>query len=106
MRSFLWLSCLGVLLALGAGCQTRRPQDEYRPTATIKDLMDSLVDPSGDFLFDSVATIVTASGTEERAPRTDEEWTSVRRAAIRIMEATNLLLMPGRHVAKPGGKVG
>jgi len=66
--------------------------------------MDSLVDPSGDFLFDSVATIVTARGTEERAPRTDEEWTSVRRAAIRIMEATNLLLMPGRHVAKPGEK--
>jgi len=104
MRSFVRLSCLGVSLLLVAACQTRQPRDEYRPTATIKDLMDSLVDPSGDFLFDSVATIITASGTEERAPRTDEEWTNVRRAAIRLIEATNLLVMPGRHVAKPGEK--
>jgi hypothetical protein len=104
-RTFsLGLSCIGVSLLLTAGCQTRQPQDEYRPTATIKDLMDSLVDPSADFLFDSVATIITATGTEERAPRTDEEWTNVRRAAIRLIEATNLLVMPGRHVAKPGEK--
>ena len=104
-RTFsLGLSCIGVSLLLVAACQTRQPQDEYRPTATIKDLMDSLVDPSGDFLFDSVATIITATGTEERAPRTDEEWTNVRRAAIRVIEATNLLVMPGRHVAKPGEK--
>ena len=104
MRSFLWLSCIGVLLLLAAACQTGQPDPGYRPTATIKDLMDSLVDPSGDFLFDSVATIVSASGTEERAPHTDEEWTNVRRAAIRVIEATNLLVMPGRHVAKPGEK--
>src|SRR4051812_37573771 len=104
MRRCLWLLVVGASLLFSAACQTRQPEPEYRPFATIKDLMDSLVDPSGDFLFDSVATIVSAAGTEERAPRTDEEWTNVRRAAIRVIEATNLLLMPGRHVAKPGEK--
>ena len=104
MRRCLWLFGVGASLLLAAACQTRQPEPEYRPFATIKDLMDSLVDPSGDFLFDSVATIVSAAGTEERAPHTDEEWTNVRRAAIRVIEATNLLIMPGRHVARPGEK--
>ena len=104
MRGFAWLFCAGVPLFLAAACQARQPQPEYRPTATIKDIMDSIVDPSADTLFDSVATVVTAAGTEERAPHTEEEWTNVRRNAIRLMEATNLLQMPGRHVAKPGEK--
>src|ERR1700680_274349 len=66
--------------------------------------MDSLVDPPADVLWESVATVVTAAGTDERAPRTDDEWANVRRSAIRLVEATNLLQMPGRHVAKPGEK--
>ena len=73
MRSPAWLFCLGVSLLLAAACQTRQPQPEYRTTATIKDIMDSMVDPNADFLWESVATIVTTAGTEERAPRTDEE---------------------------------
>ena len=108
MRNFAWLLCAGVALLLVAACQARQPQTqpqtEYRPTATIKDIMDSLVDSGADVLFDSVATVVTKEGTEERAPHTDEEWKNVRRNAIRVIEGTNLLIMPGRHVAKPGEK--
>ena len=33
---------------------------EFRTTGTIKDIMDSVVDPSADYLWESVATIVTA----------------------------------------------
>ena len=36
---------------------------KFRTTATIKDLMDSVVDPSSDYLWESVATIVTKKGT-------------------------------------------
>lgn len=75
-----------------------------RPTASIKDIMDSMVDPSADTLWESVATIVSAAGTEERRPKTDEDWANVRRRAVTLMEATNLLVMDGRHVAKPGQK--
>ena len=77
---------------------------DFRTTATIKDIMDSVVDPSADYIWDSVSTIVTRKGTEERRPRTDMEWKEVRRRAIALVEATNLLIMDGRKVARPGEK--
>ena len=66
--------------------------------------MVSIVDPQADVIFNSVATIISATGTEERQPRTDEEWAAVRRGALQLIEATNLLLIPGRQVARPGEK--
>jgi len=112
MHTSSWLSILGgplfsVSLLFGTACQGQQAesrQPEYAPTATIKDLMLSIVDPSADVVWESVATVVNASGTEERMPRTDEEWAEVRRGAIRLAEATNLLMMPGRQVARPGEK--
>ena len=65
--------------------------------------MDSLVDPSADVLWESVATIVNAKGIEDRRPRTDEEWATVRRSAVALVEATNLLLID-RPTGKPGEK--
>jgi hypothetical protein len=82
----------------------RAPEPQYKLTGTIKDIMDSMVDPVADVIWNSVATIVTKEGVEERAPRTDEEWARVRRAAVTLAEVTDLLLMPGREVAKPGDK--
>jgi hypothetical protein len=102
-RNVCWLSWLVASLFL-VSCKARQPPPEYRASATVKDIMDSMIDPSADALWDSVATIVSAAGTEERAPQTDEEWTIVRHHAIRLVEATNLLLIPDRHVAKPGEK--
>jgi hypothetical protein len=75
---------------------------EYRLHATIKDIMDAFVDPGADYIWDSVATTITAKGSVEKYPRTDEEWKELRRRTIQVMEGANLLLIPGRHVAKPG----
>jgi len=61
--------------------------------------MDGVVDPSADVLWDSVAYIATTKGIEDRKPRTDEEWKAVRNSAITLIEAANLLSMPGRRVA-------
>jgi hypothetical protein len=80
------------------------PVADLRITGTIKDIMDGIVDPSADYLWDSVATIVTRKGIEERRPRTDEDWKNVRRRAIALIEAPNLLMMEGRKVAHPGEK--
>jgi hypothetical protein len=82
------------------GCRGRQP--EYRLTATVKDIMDSMIDPIADVLWESVATEVTYAGTEDRQPHTDADWAKVRHAALTIAEATNLLIMPGRKIAKPG----
>jgi hypothetical protein len=77
---------------------------EYRPTSTVKDIMDSVIDPSADALWDSVEVIATLEGTEHKAPKTDDDWKALRRHAIAVAEASNLLLIPGRHIAKPGEK--
>lgn len=66
--------------------------------------MDSVVDPNADFVWESVSTTATAKGIVEKAPRTDDEWREVRRHTIALMEATNMLQIPGRRVARPGEK--
>jgi hypothetical protein len=98
---------LGVLVLSIAGCNRREerpPQAQFRPTATVKDIMTSVIDPEADVLWNSVATIVSLTGTEEREPKSDEEWAAVRQSAVQLVEATNLLRIPGRLVAKPGEK--
>jgi hypothetical protein len=57
------------------------------------------VDPSADHIWDSVGSITTASGTVERQPHTDAEWAELRRNAVVLVEATNLLVLPGRRVS-------
>ena len=97
----------GAVVLIGVGCnfrEERAPATQFRPTATVKDIMTSIIDPEADVLWNSVATIVSLTGTEERAPKTDEEWATVRRSAVQLVEATNLLRVPGRHVARPGEK--
>jgi hypothetical protein len=105
---------LATILALAAlaGCQKPAAPSAIEPhappfkvTATIQDLMKSQVDPSADALWASVSTVVTAEGTQEHHPRTDEEWQAVRNHAIILTEAANLLIMDGRRVAAPGMKL-
>jgi hypothetical protein len=74
----------------------------YRPTSSLQEIMLSVVDPSADVLWESVAVVSTEKGTEERKPGTDEEWAKVRAHAITLIEAANLLMIPGRKVAQPG----
>lgn len=106
MRKIFWLLPLIVsLISLGSCRASPSSQSDYRPTATIKDIMDSMVDQNADAVWEAVAIEVTLTGTEQKAPQTDEEWKNVRRHAIPILEAMNLLLMPGRKVARPGEKV-
>lgn len=114
-RTFSSLCIGGAVVLIAVACSSPKPATpaaavvsapgaNFRVTGTIKDIMDGIVDPSADYLWDSVATIVTKKGTEERRPRTDEDWKNVRRRAIALIEAPNLLIMEGRKVAKPGEK--
>lgn len=67
--------------------------------ASIKELMDAEVDPSADVLWEAVYTRISAAGREDHQPRTPEEWQAVRRGALTLIEATNLLVMDGRRIA-------
>ncbi len=95
------LAIASLLVASSACARARPPEAALLHTATIKDIMDAMVDPSAEFLFDSVAMIADEHGITEKAPHTDEEWQEVRRRAILLLEAPNLLVMNGRKVAQP-----
>src|SRR5690349_9000814 len=111
--------CCGLLALLAglSGCSQPAPApapepvapktelSQFRPSATVRELMQSLVAPSAQGIWDSVGTISNAKGTVNLEPRTDAEWAAVRRHAVALMESTNLLLIPGRHIAPAGSQV-
>src|SRR5678816_628386 len=87
-----------LLLLASVGCQRGEPgpqaavpQPQYMPTATIKDLMLSMVDPSADGVWLSVTSVVDEKGLRETRPQSDEDWKKVRQSAVALMEAANLL---------------
>jgi hypothetical protein len=86
------VSGLSLLLWMGVVVAARGP-------ATVKDIMHSMVDPNGDFLFKSVQTIEDRSGITEIAPHTDAEWENVRQRVMILLEAPELL--EGRRAARP-----
>ncbi|HLH32416.1 MAG TPA: hypothetical protein VKY31_14520, partial [Terriglobia bacterium] len=109
--SLSFILCFALLPLLSACSAPKQPspaassgEPEYRPTATIKDLMDAEVDSNADWLWDAVATEESAQGIIDRRPKTDDDWKEARNHAIALLEASNLLQMPGRAVAKPGEK--
>lgn len=97
------LALLQVAILTLSACAQKHPSavvpSAYQPTASIQEIMQSEIDPAAGALWDSVAIVSTTSGTEEHRPRTDEDWLAVRHHAITLVEATNLLVMPGRRVA-------
>jgi hypothetical protein len=98
---------LGIALMLLGACERTEPPapavaSPFTPTAGIQDIMAEMIEPSAEFLWNSVSSTVTAEGVEDKQPTTDEEWNEVRRHAIVITESANLLMMDGRHVAREG----
>jgi hypothetical protein len=77
------------------------PPPPFKPVADTKQLMISVIDPAADVIWGSVGTIVSAEGTEERAPRTDEEWAAVLNSAYVISESGNLMMI-GHRVKDTG----
>jgi len=82
-------------LWLFAACGGPAPPP-FKPVVDTKLLMQAVVDPSADFVWDAVKTIDTKDGTQEIRPKNDEEWTAVRNAAVAVAESGNLLMMVPR----------
>lgn len=65
---------------------------------SVKELMENIVDPEADFIFDSVSITINEQGATENRPTTDEQWMRVQRSAYILAEAANMLKMQ-RHMA-------
>ena len=99
MRKTAFAACVS---ALTVACSSAPEPPPFKPVADNKLLMQAVVDPMADVIWDSVKTIVTAKGTEDFRPKTEEEWTAVRNAAVALTESGNLLMLVPR--AKDGGE--
>src|SRR5215813_8496202 len=74
---------LCVLIALSAACSTSggAPASSARPTGalwgdmkpivSVKELMDLMIDPASDYVFDSIGTIITNEKITEIQPRNE-----------------------------------
>ncbi len=100
MRTPRLIGLAGVMVA--AACNSGPQAPPFKPVVDTKLLMQSVIDPNADLVWDAVKTIDTAKGTEEIRPRTDEQWAAVRNAAVTVAESGNLLMMVPR--AKDGGE--
>ena len=107
MRIYYWV-LVASLLVTRTACSSKAPPPPQAPDllrlATIKDIMDSMVEPSGDFVFESVQEIADEQGITEKAPQTDAEWENVRHHLFVLLEAPNLLTMQDRKAARPEDK--
>jgi hypothetical protein len=80
----------------------REPKSDFLPTATMREVIQSMVVPQSAALFGAVSVTVSARETQTNYPQTDQEWLELRRQVITMAEASNLIVIRGRRVAKPG----
>jgi hypothetical protein len=116
-RNLVLISTSALFLALAACNQqaqttasnqaatTARRIVQFRLTATIQEIMDTEVDPAADFLWGLDRLYQHKQGIEDKSPKTDKDWETVRNNALILLEATNLLVIPGRTVATSGSKL-
>ena len=78
-----------------AQAQPAAPQ--FKPVASVEELMAAVVMPSADALWKSVATISNETGVHVRQPKTDADWEALRLQALVLAESANLLMIKGRN---------
>ena len=87
----------------GPAAASAAPPDDLADFS-IRTIMAAKVDPSGDFLFESIADIADEHGVSHKAPRTPQEWDAVRHHLQVLVDAEKLLIVPGLKAAEPGDR--
>jgi hypothetical protein len=73
----------------------------FTPVLSVKELMENIVDPQADYVFDAVGSDISPTGIVDIKPTTDEDWTKIQRGAYVLAESSNLLKMT-RKMAPDG----
>src|SRR5262245_6822129 len=70
---------------------------DMKPVVSVKELMEHMIDPAADYIFDSVSTVIDPKGNViEKAPKTDEDWEKLRIGAVTLAEGVYLLKVQRR----------
>jgi hypothetical protein len=98
----LWVGVLAVS-ACSRPAPSSKPEllGDMTAVVSVKELMESMIDPGSDYVFDAVGTEVTVNGVRGVAPKTDEDWAKVRIGAVTLAEGIYLLKVP-RPLTPPG----
>src|SRR5690242_6222117 len=59
---------------------------DLKPVVSVKELMDDMIDPIADNIFNAVSIKQTAAGTVEKVPKTDEDWEKIRIGGVTLAE--------------------
>jgi hypothetical protein len=94
MQRFIF-SLLSLLLL--QACDSKPPI--MNTTLPLKQVMEWVIDPAADVIWDSVKTIITEKGTEEIYPKTDEQWEAIRNASASLIESGNLLKLRNKKAS-------
>lgn len=82
--------------------KTRAQASDYDLSITIADVMDAIVVPESEVVWNSISYESTADGgVEAVGPRTEEGWLALRRGALALAESANSLVIPGRPADSP-----
>ena len=105
------VSGLLVAAALASRCSRQPPAPSgvqliggdvnMKPAVSVKELMESVIDPLADNIFQAVGWEISVKGIVEIRPRSDEDWARVKTGAVTLAEAIYLLKVP-RPFAPPG----
>jgi hypothetical protein len=87
-----------VLLAV-SGCAPQAPS--YTPVAGVDDLMEGLVAPAAEVVWEAVWTEISETGIKEVRPQDEEGWHEVGHNAMAIAEAGNIMQFDPNHKDDP-----
>jgi len=98
----LFISGIAFIIAGARTAQAAAPAEPAAPTivpvASVKQIMGGIVSPAATMVFESVGTVVDATGIHEKAPSTDTEWAALGASAASLVESANLLVMGDRAI--------
>ena len=109
-RHALRAAALVILMGVSSACSSAKssqpppsppPQaalwGDMKPIVSVKELMEHMIDPAADYIFDSVSTVIDPKGNVvEKAPKTDEDWEKLRIGAVTLAEGVYLLKVQPR----------
>ena len=89
-----------VALLVLAGCDQKAAENveaspDFVAIAGHHELMEWVLDPAADVIWDSAGFIITVEGEEDLSPTEAAGWENVVRNATVLAESSNLLMMPG-----------
>jgi cytochrome c556 len=95
------------LLAACTGAEAPKPPSAagsgnaaaVRSVATLQDLMAGQIMPAADALWGATGSTSDETGVHDNAPKTDDDWKKLRRSAVTLIEACNLMLSERRKIA-------